>query len=140
MKPKRMVPKIGFPSDYQNLSEKHGQILELSENLLGTMGLAGLELKIIASRLQVSPSLINHYYTNTETLVFDTVIYSYSGVIKKIKNETKYELNPVIVARTWIKEMISCYLWVEKIKKLLPRLMGAQSSQSYKPSWSIQSE
>ncbi len=106
MKPSRNVPKIGFPSDYENLTEKHEQILKLSENLLGTMGVTGLELKNIAARLDVSASLINHYYKNTETLVFDTVIYSYSRVIRSIQIETEYEKNPEIVARTWIKKMI----------------------------------
>lgn len=77
MKPNRGTPKLGFPSDYQNLTPKHQQILDLSEQLLGTLGVNGLELKSIAKKLDVSPSLINHYYKATETLVFDTVIYSY---------------------------------------------------------------
>ena len=106
MKPSRNVPKIGFPSDYENLTEKHKQILKLSENLLGTMGVTGLELKNLAKKLDVSASLINHYYKNTENLVFDTVIYSYSRVIRSIQSETEYEKNPEIVARTWIKKMI----------------------------------
>ena len=40
------------------------------------------------------------------SLVFDTVIYSYSRVIRSIQIETEYEKNPEIVARTWIKKMI----------------------------------
>ena len=54
MKPKRNVPKIGFPSDYKNLNETHEKILKLSENLVGTKGVFGLELKSIASSLNVS--------------------------------------------------------------------------------------
>ena len=106
MKPSRNVPKLGFPSDYENLTDMHAQILELSEKLLGTLGGTGLELKNIAARLQVSPSLINHYYKTTETLIFDTVIYSYSKVINKIQKDTEFEKNSEIVARTWIKEML----------------------------------
>lgn len=107
MKPSRNTPKLGFPSDYQKLTAKHEEILVLSENLLGTLGVTGLELKLIATRLQVSPSLINHYYKTTETLVFDTVIYSYSKMIKNIQQETEYEKNPEIVARVWIREMLN---------------------------------
>jgi len=106
MKPSRNTPKLGFPSDYENLTPKHQQILELSEQLLGTLGVTGLELKSIAKKLEVSPSLINHYYRVTETLVFDTVIYSYQKTIRKIQSETEFEMNPEIVARTWIREML----------------------------------
>lgn len=106
VKPSRNVPKLGFPSDYQNLTPKHQQILDLSERLLGTLGITGLELKSIAKKLDVSPSLINHYYKATETLVFDTVIYSYQKTILKIQSETEFEKNPEIVARTWIREML----------------------------------
>ena len=106
MKPSRNVPKLGFPSDYENLTPKHQQILDLSEKLLGTLGVTGLELKSIAKKLEVSASLINHYYKATETLVFDTVIYSYQRTIKKIQSETEFEKNPEIVARTWIREML----------------------------------
>ena len=106
MKPSRNTPKLGFPSDYENLTPKHQQILELSEQLLGTLGVTGLELKSIAKKLEVSPSLINHYYKATETLVFDAVIYSYQKTIRKIQSETEFEKNPEIVARTWIREML----------------------------------
>ena len=106
MKPKIVVPKIGFPSDYENLTPKHQQILDLSEQLLGTLGVTGLELKSIAKKLDVSPSLINHYYKATEILVFDTVIYSYQKTIKRIQAETEFEKNPEIVARSWIREML----------------------------------
>lgn len=106
MKPTRKVHKLGFPSDYENLSGMHEQILQLSETLLGTMGVTGLELKNLAIKLEVSPSLINHYYKKTEILVFDTVIYSYAKVINKIQNDTQYETNPELVVRTWIKSMI----------------------------------
>lgn len=106
VKPSRNVPKLGFPSDYQNLTPKHQQILDLSEQILGTLGVTGLELKSIAKKLEVSPSLINHYYKATETLVFDTVIYSYQKTIRKIQSETEFEKNPEIVARTWIREML----------------------------------
>ena len=106
MKPSRNTPKLGFPSDYTNLTQKHLQILNLSEQLLGTLGITGLELKNLAKKLQVSPSLINHYYKTSETLVFDTVIYSYSKIINSIQKETEYELNPEIVARTWVRQML----------------------------------
>lgn len=106
MKPPRNTPKLGFPSDYARLTEKHRQILDLSEQLLGTLGVTGLELKSLAKRLQVSPSLINHYYKTSETLVFDTVIYSYGKVINSIQKETEFEVNPEIVARTWVRQML----------------------------------
>lgn len=106
MKPPRNTPRLGFPSDYEKLTEKHRQILELSEQLLGTLGVTGLELKNLAKRLEVSPSLINHYYKTTETLVFDTVIYSYSKIINSIQKETEFEANPEIVARTWVRKML----------------------------------
>ena len=93
MKPSRNVPKLDFPSDYENLTNMHAQILELSEKLLGSLGGTGLKLKNIAARLQVSPSLINHYYKTTETLIFDTVINSYSKVINKIQKDTEFEKN-----------------------------------------------
>lgn len=128
MKPKRIVPAIGFPSDYENLKEMHQEILDTSEHLLGTLGVAGLELKNLAARLSVSPSLINHYYKKTETLVFDTVIYSYSKVINKIQIDTKYETNPEIVARTWIKQMIDWTTTYPGIGVLLEFPRGALRS------------
>ena len=128
MKPVRNVPKIGFPSDYENLSPMHEQILNLSESLLGTMGVAGLELKNLATKLGISPSLINHYYKNTETLVFDTVIYSYSKIINKIQFDTQYETNPEIVARSWIKQMIDWTLTYPGIGVLLEFPRGALRS------------
>ena len=108
----------------------HSQILELSEKLLGTLGGTGLELKNIASRLQVSASLINHYYKNTETLIFDTVIYSYSKVINKIQIDTEFEKNPEIVARTWIKEMLNWTTTYPGIGVLLEFPRGALRSGS----------
>ncbi len=128
MKPKRIVPAIGFPSEYENLTEMHQEILNTSEQLLGTMGVTGLELKSLATKLAVSPSLINHYYKKTETLVFDTVIYSYSKMIKKIQLDTKYETNPEIVARTWIKQMIDWTTTYPGIGVLLEFPRGALRS------------
>ena len=58
-------PVFAFPSDYEDLTITQDKILTLSETLLGTLGLSGLETKQIAKRLEVSPSLINHYYKNT---------------------------------------------------------------------------
>ena len=128
MRPQRKVPAIGFPSDYENLTEMHQEILSTSEHLLGTMGVTGLELKSLAIKLGVSPSLINHYYKKTETLVFDTVIYSYSKTINKIQSDTQYETNPEIVARTWIKQMIDWTTTYPGIGVLLEFPRGALRS------------
>ncbi len=95
---------FAFPSDYDRVSDKQLEILKLSEFLLGTLGTTGFELKDIATKLEVSPSLINHYYKTSEELIFDTVIYSYSKHIQKIQNTNQYEKDPEIVARSWIKE------------------------------------
>ena len=98
--------KFAFPSDYSNISEMQLQILQLSEFFLGTLGITGLELKSIAQKLEISPSLINHYYMSSEELIFDTVIYSYSHHIDKIQSANKYELDPDVVVRSWIKETL----------------------------------
>lgn len=101
------VKKFAFPSDYASISEKQLQILQLSEFLLGTLGTTGLELKSIATKLEISPSLINHYYKSSEELIFDTVIYSYSRHIENIQVQNKYESDPELVARSWIKETMN---------------------------------
>lgn len=95
---------FAFPSEYDLISDTQLEILKLSEFLLGTLGTTGLELKNIATKLDVSPSLINHYYKTSEELIFDTVIFSYSRHIQKIQDLNKYEKDPEIVARSWIKE------------------------------------
>ena len=95
MKPKRNVPKIGFPSDYKNLNETHEKILKLSENLVGTKGVFGLELKSIASSLNVSPSLIHHYYKNAEVLIFD----------RKITNEEASSVMAYLIKKYNIKAL-----------------------------------
>jgi AcrR family transcriptional regulator len=89
------------------ISDTQLQILQLSEFLLGTLGATGLELKSIATKLEVSPSLINHYYKSSEELIFDTVIYSYSRHIYGIQEKNKYESDPELVARSWIKETMA---------------------------------
>jgi AcrR family transcriptional regulator len=99
--------EFAFPSDYAQISETQLEILQLSEFLLGTLGTTGLELKSIAVKLEVSPSLINHYYKTSEELIFDTVIYSYSKHIQKIQTLNQYETDPELVARSWIKETLS---------------------------------
>ena len=66
-------PVFAFPSDYEDLTITQDKILTLSETLLGTLGLSGLETKQIAKRLEVSPSLINHYYKSAEELIFDKI-------------------------------------------------------------------
>ena len=58
--------KFVFPSNYEDLTEMQFEILKLSEFLLGTLGISGLQLKSISAKLEVAPSLINHYYKNTE--------------------------------------------------------------------------
>jgi AcrR family transcriptional regulator len=98
--------EFAFPSDYAEISDKQLEILQLSEFILGTLGTTGLELKNIATKLEVSPSLINHYYRTSEELIFDTVIYSYSKHIAKIQDLNKYVSDPEIVARSWIKETL----------------------------------
>jgi AcrR family transcriptional regulator len=95
---------FAFPSEYEVISETQLDILKLSEFLLGTLGTTGLELKNIANQLEVSPSLINHYYKTSEELIFDTVIFSYSRHIQKIQDLNKYQSDPEAVARSWIKE------------------------------------
>jgi AcrR family transcriptional regulator len=101
---KKTASGFAFPSDYGAISDKQLEILQLSEFLLGTLGTTGLELKNIATKLEVSPSLINHYYKTSEELIFDTVIYSYSKHILKIQDQNKYATDPELVARSWIKE------------------------------------
>lgn len=95
---------FGFPSDYDLIPETQLQILQLSEFLLGTLGTTGLELKNIALKLEVSPSLINYHYRSTEELIFDTVIYSYSRHIAHIQELNLYNADAESVARSWIKE------------------------------------
>lgn len=95
--------EFAFPSDYAEISDTQLQILQLSEFLLGTLGTTGLELKSIATKLEISPSLINHYYNSSEELIFDTVIYSYSRHIEGIQEQNKHCTDPEIVARSWIK-------------------------------------
>lgn len=97
---------FSFPSNYEEISDKQLDILRLAELLLGTLGTTGLELKNIATKLEVSPSLINHYYQTSEELIFDTVIYSYSRHIKTIQNNNRYESDPEKVTRSWIKETL----------------------------------
>ena len=101
---KRSGERFVFPSNYAEISDKQLEILQLSEFLLGTLGTTGLELKSIATKLEISPSLINHYYRTSEELIFDTVLYSYSRHIQKIQDQNKYVTDPEIVARSWIKE------------------------------------
>jgi AcrR family transcriptional regulator len=101
------VSGFAFPSTYDEISDTQLQILQLSEFLLGTLGATGLELKSIATKLEVSPSLINHYYKTSEELIFDTVIYSYSRHIYGIQEKNKYVSDPEVVARSWIKETMT---------------------------------
>lgn len=102
---------FAFPSDYGQISETQLQILMLSELLLGTLGTTGLELKSIATKLEISPSLINHYYKSSEELIFDTVIYSYSRHIENIQSQNRYESDPELVARSWISETLN---WTQR--------------------------
>lgn len=104
--PEKNPKGFAFPSDYGHISETQLEILQLSEFLLGTLGTTGLELKSIAVKLEVSPSLIHHYYKSSEELIFDTVIYSYSKHIQKIQDHNRYETDPELVARSWIKETL----------------------------------
>jgi AcrR family transcriptional regulator len=130
----RAKSQFGFPSEYQELSDTQNAILKLSEILLGTLGISGLELKQIAKQLGISPSLINHYYKSTEELVFDTVLYSYQKLVTKIFEVYESEPNPEIVARGWIKEMMDWEISSPGIGVLLqfPRQAlrtGAKSSK-----------
>ena len=99
-------PVFAFPSDYEDLTITQDKILTLSETLLGTLGLSGLETKQIAKRLQVSPSLINHYYKNAEELIFDTVLFSYYKLVKRIYDSFENQRNAELAARGWINEML----------------------------------
>ncbi len=108
---KSSSPIFSFPSDYELITEKQIQILEVAELLLGTLGASGFELKSIATRLDVSPSLINHYYKTSEELIFDTAIYSYSRHIDRIQNKNKYEKDPELIIRSWIHETLD---WTQK--------------------------
>ena len=99
-------PVFAFPSDYEDLTITQDKILTLSETLLGTLGLSGLETKQIAKRLEVSPSLINHYYKSAEELIFDTVLFSYTKLVKRIYDSFENQSNPELAARGWIKEML----------------------------------
>ena len=92
-------PVFAFPSDYEDLTITQDKILTLSETLLGTLGLSGLETKQIAKRLEVSPSLINHYYKNAEELIFDTVLFSYTKLVKRIYDSFENQSNPELAAR-----------------------------------------
>jgi AcrR family transcriptional regulator len=105
--PPKKKDSFRFPSNYEEISETHLEILRLAELLLGSLGTTGLELKSIANKLEVSPSLIHHYYTSSEEMIFDTVIYSYSRHIKKIQDQNIYEVDPELVARSWIKETLA---------------------------------
>jgi AcrR family transcriptional regulator len=98
--------KFGFPSNYESLSDTHSAILKLSEILLGTLGVSGLELKQIAKQLGISPSLVNHYYKTSEELIFDTTLFSYQKLVSRIFDIYQYETNPEVVARGWVKEMM----------------------------------
>ena len=97
---------LGFPSEYDDLTQTHFEILELAEFLLGTKGISGFELKSIATQLGVAPSLIHHYYSSTEELIFDTVLFSYSKIINGIQSSNSLEKDPERVARAWIKGML----------------------------------
>ena len=98
--------KFSFPSEYESLSDTQSAILKLSEILLGSLGVSGLELKQIAKQLGFSPSLINHYYKTTEELIFDTTLFSYQKLVNRIHQLYSSEVNPELVARGWIKEMM----------------------------------
>lgn len=94
--------KFNFPSDYSNLSPAHEKILTQSEKILGKKGISGLELKNIASTLNIAPSTINYYYKNGEELIFDTVIFSYQKYIHEVLDESEGIADPEIVLRIWI--------------------------------------
>lgn len=96
-----------FPSDFDNLSTRQQQILEVAERRLGTYGVNGLELRGIAEELGVSASLINHYYSNSEELIFDTVLFSYNRVVFGIQNENQNEQDAEKILRSWIQNMLS---------------------------------
>ena len=123
---------FAFPSDYEDLTEMQYEILKLSEFLLGTMGISGLQLKSIATKLEVAPSLINHYYKNTEELVFDTVLFSYSNLVKNIQESNSHQKNAEIVARSWIKSMMDWTMTFPGIGVILefPRQVLRSGSKS----------
>lgn len=124
--------KFNFPSNYEDLSEMQGAILKLSETLLGTLGISGLELKQIANNLKVSPSLINHYYRNSEELIFDTVLYSYQKLVSKIYTKYESNTNSESVVRGWIQEMLDWEIELPGIGVLLefPRQAIRSSGES----------
>lgn len=95
--------RFNFSSNFSNLNATQMSILDESELILGKMGVAGLELKNIASKLGVSASLINHYYKTGEELVFETVIYSYQKYIFHIQELNKQETDPEQVIRSWVE-------------------------------------
>lgn len=95
-----------FPSEYAKLKKTHLEILLEAEQLLGTLGVNGLELKTISTKLDVSPSLIHHYYQNSEELIFDTVLFSYNRVVNSIHEKFGDSKDPETAARIWIKEML----------------------------------
>ena len=124
--------KFVFPSNYEDLTEMQFEILKLSEFLLGTLGISGLQLKSISAKLEVAPSLINHYYKNTEELVFDTVLFSYSNLVKNIQSSNIHIKNPEIVARSWIKSMMDWTMTYPGIGVILefPRQVLRSGSKS----------
>ena len=98
--------KIDFPSKYRDLKKTHFEILKAAESILGTYGVNGLELKKIANLLDVSPSLIHHYYRNSEELIFDTVLFSYNQIVTKVVSEFGNSKDPELAARIWISTMM----------------------------------
>ena len=128
--------QFGFPSNLESLTDTQSAILKLSEVLLGSLGVSGLELKQIAKQLGISPSLINHYYKTSEELVFDTVLFSYQKRVARITEIYGAEKNPEIVARGWVKEMMQWEIEFPGIGVLLefPRQALRTNSKSPKDS------
>jgi AcrR family transcriptional regulator len=95
--------RFNFTDDFSTLNETQMAILEEAELILGKVGVSGLELKNIATKLGVSASLINHYYKTGEELVFETVIYSYQKYIFNIQNINRNQTDPEMVIRSWVE-------------------------------------
>ena len=96
-----------FPSNFADLNPRQTQILETAEARLGKFGVNGLELRAIADDLEVSPSLINHYYTNSEELIFDTVLFSYNKLVYGIQEKNQNQPDAEKILRSWIESMLN---------------------------------